>query len=621
MSTEPLTMLTNASGFGRGNNPPSSYEIVTCQPAAVPPCELQYGPRVAFGFGSEIERCGTTPAGRSTRCYSSDTELRMFFGSGVEVQNVYLLFTTFQSGGAPYDLRPYDGTDAVLGLSGNIGHVYRYGTLESLDGVPGPTAPAPNLDSPYHQASVRRWRFSLPEGAVEDPAFGFAGQVYGTLSTVPHAPHQVSVRGNGAPTPGAVSSGCMSQTTDYTVVASVDPLLPNHPAGTSQVYRVRRRTGEAVMVSVDGSGVPGDGSSTHPCLSADGVLVSFESTSSNLVAGDVNGVSDVFVRDTSAGSTVLASPAASDCGRGGGSIRPQISDDGSVVAFSSTCATLCGGSDQATGCYTGRRQVYRFLRASGTLEGVSVRTGTSGAISSSTRWGGAGAPLSAGTHNSHLGGLSADGSQIAFVSSAYGVGALGSAADDTATRDVFVRSTSASTTTRISNDRGGAVGSRNAQISSNGVWVVFESASSFLSGDTNGQVDVFRCDASGGSCGLVSSPNVVGGFGSNGASGRPTVSGDGSFVAFESAATNLIGGDSNGVTDVFVRDFRDAGVTLQLVSRNGAGMLGDGASTRASISRDGAYVMFESTARNLLADSAGNFDDDGESPDVFVIRR
>ena len=90
----------------------------------------------------------------------------------------------------------------------------------------------------------------------------------------------------------------------------------------------------------------------------------------------------------------------------------------------------------------------------------------------------------------------------------------------------------------------------------------------------------------------------------NGRSSYPAISADGRFVVFESDASNLVGGDTNGVRDIFVRD-RSTGKTT-LVSRSSAGVQGNGGSLAAAISADGRFVVFESDASNLVGgDTAG----------------
>jgi Tol biopolymer transport system component len=83
-----------------------------------------------------------------------------------------------------------------------------------------------------------------------------------------------------------------------------------------------------------------------------------------------------------------------------------------------------------------------------------------------------------------------------------------------------------------------------------------------------------------------------------GTSGRPSISADGRFVAFASTAPNLVRGDNNGVPDVFVRD-RRTGVTTR-VSVSSTGAEANGPSGNPSISGDGRYVVFESQATNFV---------------------
>jgi Tol biopolymer transport system component len=90
-----------------------------------------------------------------------------------------------------------------------------------------------------------------------------------------------------------------------------------------------------------------------------------------------------------------------------------------------------------------------------------------------------------------------------------------------------------------------------------------------------------------------------------GTSGRPSISADGRFVAFASTAPNLVRGDNNGVPDVFVRD-RRTGVTTR-VSVSSTGAEANGPSGNPSISGDGRYVVFESRATNLITDNPGKF--------------
>ncbi len=137
-------------------------------------------------------------------------------------------------------------------------------------------------------------------------------------------------------------------------------------------------------------------------------------------------------------------------------------------------------------------------------------------------------------------------------------------------------------------------------LSADGRFVVFtSSASDLVAGDTNGATDVFVRDLSTGTTQLVS----VGNSGAQGDAGsfNPSISADGRYVAFASSADNLVSGDTNGVSDVFVRDLVNHTTTLVSVD-NGQGptpVQGDGASFDPSISADGTKVAFTSDASNL----------------------
>jgi len=104
-------------------------------------------------------------------------------------------------------------------------------------------------------------------------------------------------------------------------------------------------------------------------------------------------------------------------------------------------------------------------------------------------------------------------------------------------------------------------------------------------------------------------PSLVPETGSD-VSQNTSVSADGRYVAFESAAGNLVPGDTNGRTDVFVRDTQTGAITR--VSTDSSDSEGNDGSFRPSISANGRYVAFESTASNLVLN-----DTNGVS-DVFV---
>jgi Tol biopolymer transport system component len=138
-------------------------------------------------------------------------------------------------------------------------------------------------------------------------------------------------------------------------------------------------------------------------------------------------------------------------------------------------------------------------------------------------------------------------------------------------------------------------------VSADGRYIAFASdARNLTPNDTNGCPDIFVRD-------LLLSTNVLVNAGTNGvaadgSSSEPAISRDGRFVAFTSSADNLVAGDANRVSDVFVRDLQ-AGTTA-LVSVNTAGTgPGNGSSYSPSLSADGRYVLFHSLAYNLAVGS------------------
>ena len=134
-------------------------------------------------------------------------------------------------------------------------------------------------------------------------------------------------------------------------------------------------------------------------------------------------------------------------------------------------------------------------------------------------------------------------------------------------------------------------------ISGDGRYVAFASdASDLVPGDTNNAPDVFVRDLQTGTIMRVST-DKNGGQG-NAISYAPSISADGRYVAFDSDASNLVPGDTNGTLDVFVRDLQSGAITR--VSTGAMAIRAMRQSLSSDISADGRYVVFESTASNLV---------------------
>ena len=210
-----------------------------------------------------------------------------------------------------------------------------------------------------------------------------------------------------------------------------------------------------------------------------------------------------------------------------------------------------------------------------------------------------------GNRGSSFPSISADGHFVAFESSASNL--VGGDTNDFG--DVFVRNRWSGKTKRVSVSSAGAqgnLGSARASISAGGRFVAFEAAAwNLVGGDTNGESDVFVRDRRTGKTRRVSVSSA--GAEGNGGSSRASISADGRFVAFYSFASNLVGGDTNGSFDVFVRN-RWTGKTKR-VSVSSAGAEGNNDSFSPSISADGRFVAFHSFASNLVGGDTNGFGD------------
>jgi Tol biopolymer transport system component len=278
-----------------------------------------------------------------------------------------------------------------------------------------------------------------------------------------------------------------------------------------------------------------NGNSQVPSISADGRYVAFDSYADNLVPGDTNGLSDVFVRDRVTNTTerVNVGPGGREADKDSG--QAVISADGRYVAYESWATGLVGGRD-ANDAY----DVYVFDRVSRTTERISVTPkGTAGNAASF-------APS-----------ISADGRFVAFDSTATDL----VPGDTNGKYDVFLRDREAGTTTRISVDGdGGQVtgDSALASVSGDGRYVGFHSfARTLVPDDRNGSRDVFVYDRRAKAVTRASVTDAGGD--ANGVSGAPSLSHDGRRIAFDSLAPNLAEGDHNDTDDIFVRDLTGDG--------------------------------------------------------------
>jgi len=332
-----------------------------------------------------------------------------------------------------------------------------------------------------------------------------------------------------------------------------------------------------------------------PGLDASGTIVGFGSLSNNLTPGDFNQLADLFVYDRAAHVTEILTLAQD--GEGGGNVPdlpPTLSRDGRFVAFTSGSDKLVSGDKNQT------NDVFVYDRDGHTRELISLTTTGS-------------EPGTAGNGPSAGGAIDADGCQVAFYSDASNIVPF----DTNQHRDVFVRDRCAGTTERVSVTSDGSQANADSEasgflpgISADGNLVAFSSDATNLDpADDNGTTDIFVRDRGAGTTTRVSKRQT--GESANGPSQYPAISGDGRFVVFQSAADNLVDGDTNGRVDVFVVEIASGAV--RRVSLTSAGEQANGDSTAPQISTDGGVITFQSDATNLVdGDTNG-------ATDIFVV--
>lgn len=353
-----------------------------------------------------------------------------------------------------------------------------------------------------------------------------------------------------------------------------------------------RNADTTTRITLGPGDVEANGASENASISANGGFVAFRSFADNLVADDTNLRGDIFVHDLVTGENEIAS--LSSGGRqtiNESSNLPTLSADGQFVAFETDAANLINNdNNMATDVFVRDRNAEITLRAS---EAVAGTQGDGDSADDAA--------------------VSSDGRFVAFRS-----GATNLVNGDTNQRDdIFVFDRDTGAIERVSvNSAGEEANAISAQssISDDGRFVAFVSLASNLgmNDDTNGTADIFVHDRDLDTTERVSIDSS--GAGGNGFSQLPSVSSNGQFVAFESGATNLVDGDSNGKFDVFVRDLINE-TTERVSAGDGGTVEGDEDSFYASISDDGRFVAFESSATNLVAD------DTNGARDAFVHDR
>ena len=375
-------------------------------------------------------------------------------------------------------------------------------------------------------------------------------------------------------------------------------LVAGDTNGVIDVFRKDRLTGEVLRASVGAGGVEANGESyTHylTAISADGRYVCFASNATNLVPNDTNGREDVFVRDVSAGTTTRVSVGPAGIEADGDSENPSISADGNRIVFQSHATNLLGERTRPNNIYV------RDVAAGLTL---LASVNSNGEIADG---------------DSSYPAISGDGNVVAFLSSSHNLG--GGIPPSVIPYAFFLHDVSTGYT-RIGVGSPGVVdGTRfagYASLSHDGSLVAFASDDpDLVPGDTNGGFDSFVLDTTTDALERISTSMT----GSPGGSliDFPKISADGRFVGFESDSPSLVPDDTNGLVDSFLHDRTTGATNRTSVAANGVQGTATGPNPSLTIARDlsadGRFVVFTSSFEGLVST------DHNRKNDVFVQDR
>ncbi|MCE9596188.1 MAG: hypothetical protein K8S98_18515 [Planctomycetes bacterium] len=379
---------------------------------------------------------------------------------------------------------------------------------------------------------------------------------------------------NSAGVPAAVGyfsfAGGVSSDGRFVTFASNAPNLVAGDTTPNTIYDAfvhDRTTGVTTRVGLSSLGAQPNGSVVPTSISTDGRWIVFWSTASNLVVGDVNGTSDVFVRDELTHTTQRVDLGPGGVEATGISNQPRMTPDGASVLFTSQASNL----DPAK---------------TTTLFAPFVRN-----VAANVTW----------SLQLIPGGVQPDGNSIGQAMSSdarfFGVASLATnltPGDANGKADVFVHDRTLGTTTLVSVDLGGATGAGGSDaidVSDDGRYAVFASFSpDLVANDTNGTADVFLRDLQLGVTTRLSE-NIFGQEG-DGTSYSPDLTPDARFVAFSSASTNLAPGDGNAGYDQFLYDRNTFQLEALSVTNSGAFSGGDTTARATFLSANGGVAVF-----------------------------
>ncbi|MDH5526044.1 MAG: hypothetical protein OEY97_01895 [Nitrospirota bacterium] len=406
----------------------------------------------------------------------------------------------------------------------------------------------------------------------------------------------VSLNSNGVIGNGASFTPALNSDGRYVAFASdaTDLVVPADGNGVTDIYRRDRLVGTTIRLSVTDAGLEANGASLNPSLSASGQVAGFQSDATNLVIpADTGTFTDVFIHAATTTRRVSVNTLGNE--PNGNSTNPSVSANGKVVAFQSDATDLESPSID-TGVFTDV-----FVHAT-TTTGATTRISVS----------------ATGTEpngNSTLPSISGDGSRVVFQSDATN---LILPADGNGFTNIYLRDTVGAATYLVSkspvSNKPANGASTNPVISTDGNFIAFQSTATDLGpAGANATEDIFLCN-----CTDPANPSITRisesrtNADGNGASINPAINANGNYVAFESTASNLVPGDSNGKVDLFIyANTSTKSLTRVSVDKYGV-QVTDGDSSQAALSGTGLVTAFQTDSAQMLAN-----DTNGQS-DVLI---
>ncbi len=429
----------------------------------------------------------------------------------------------------------------------------------------------------------------------------------------------------------------------YVAFQSGSEFTVTDPGSHTNIFVRDIVSGTTTLASVNSSEVPGDSDSFNASISSDGTSVVFMSLANNLAAVTNYGGYPIYLRNLLTGTTTLVSVLPSNVtadGWASDTFAPSISDDKRYVTFQAYAINQ-EPVNYGQVLYSVYRRDLQSLTTTvlppgnrtdlDSIKDVQISPDGTRTIFASTdptlvsddrnnqsdvlllnhetnlysavSLNGTGLVSVTGNRDSRLQAITPDARYVLFISEATNLGVIPA----TQVSHLYRKDRQTGVVTLVSVNTSGQAANANvesAAMSADGRYIVFDTAATNLADDEDNETDIFLRDI------LLNTTTRISigrsGADASGSSSRPSISGDGRYVVFESNADNLILGDTNSAADIFLLD-RSNGVKARVsVSATGAEL--PSASSLGRISQDGSTISFATSESLVPADTYSGID-------------